>query len=149
MQVDNRIWSNDDPLLGEDMLKLYTDAATKGNTGIGGVGVLIVNDHDQVQLHLPLPAMTNHEAEFHAALAGFDYLLAHQLNTGLVSYATDSKLVLDALDKRYAKHYPALLAALLERTDRFPNLITQWVPDRVNQGAHQLAQLGLREAEQQ
>jgi len=131
------------------MLKLYTDAATKGNPGLGGAGILIVSQTDQIQLHYPLPEMSNHEAEFHAAILGFDYLLAHGPLPDMLSYYTDSRLVIDALDKRYAKHYPALVSDLLARVDQFPLVIWQWASDKNNHGAHSLAQQGLRQAQAQ
>lgn len=107
---------------------------------------MIVTPSGQYQLHYPLPEMSNHEAEFAAALAGFQAVRRLQL-TGMLSYYSDSKLVIDALDKRYAKHYDAALAPLLAEIDQFPTVLWQWVPERRNHGAHQLAQQGLRDAE--
>ncbi|WP_082383758.1 ribonuclease HI [Lacticaseibacillus thailandensis] len=52
------------------MLKLYTDAATKGNPGPSGAGILIVGHGDTVELSTPLAVMTNHQAEFQAAALG-------------------------------------------------------------------------------
>ncbi|KRM72655.1 ribonuclease HI family protein [Lacticaseibacillus brantae] len=128
------------------MLKLYTDAATKGNPGFSGAGVLIVNQGQQIQQHYPLGVMSNHEAEFEAAILGFSYLIDKQLTTDLVSYTSDSKLVIDALDKRYAKHYPDLIQRLLAVVDQVPNVIWQWQADANHHGAHSLAQQGLAES---
>ena len=127
------------------MIRLYTDAATKGNYGIGGIGILIVASGVHDQTHLPLPAMSNHEAEFAAAQAGFERLLTLGLS-GIVSYNSDSKLVIDALNKGYTKHYPHQLASLMAVVDRFDAVICQWIPERQNHGAHALAQQGLRTA---
>lgn len=128
------------------MIRLYTDAATKGNHGIGGVGILIVAPGIHDQTHAPLPAMSNHEAEFAAAKAGFERLVALDLH-GMVSYSSDSRLVIDALNKGYAKHYADELAALMTVVDRFDPVICQWIPERQNHGAHALAQQGLHQAE--
>ena len=51
------------------MIKLNTDAATLGNPGPAGAGILIVANGQQDQSHLHLPNMSNHEAEFAAAIA--------------------------------------------------------------------------------
>lgn len=128
------------------MLKLYTDAATKGNFGLGGIGILITGAGEQEQLHRPLPAMTNHEAEFEAAIAGFQRLIARG-DKGPVSYYSDSKLVIDALEKQYAKHYGDYVTKLVALTAQFSLVLWQWIPDHQNRGAHMLAQQGLHEAE--
>ena len=129
------------------MLKLYTDGATKGNPGPTGIGILVSGLPQQIQRHAALPPMTNHEAEFAAAIAGFNLLIEAELTTGPVAFYSDSKLVVQAIEKRYAKHYPALTAELLALIDRFPLVLPNWLPDRQNRGAHTLAQQGLREAE--
>ncbi|WP_203623304.1 MULTISPECIES: reverse transcriptase-like protein [unclassified Lacticaseibacillus] len=128
------------------MNKLYTDAATKGNIGLGGIGILIIAEGQQDQTHLPLPEMSNHEAEFEAAIAGFRRLLALGL-TGPVTFYSDSKLVIEALDKHYAKHYGDYVTELTALTKQFSWVLWQWVPDHANRGAHMLAQQGLHEAE--
>ena len=128
------------------MIRLYTDAATKGNHGIGGIGILVVAPGVHDQTHAPLPEMSNHEAEFAAAKAGFERLLALKLS-GMVSYRSDSRLVIDALNKGYAKHYATELTELLAVVDRFDPVICQWIPERQNHGAHALAQQGLHQAE--
>lgn len=130
------------------MVKLYTDAAIKGNHGLGGIGILIVAAKEQIQLHQPLTPMTNHEAEFLAAIAGFQALLDRDL-TGPVSFYSDSQIVIDALNKRYAKHYSDYVTKLLALCDQFSLVVWQWIPDRQNQGAHMLAQQGLHLAEAQ
>ena len=86
------------------MLKLYTDGATKGNPGPAGIGILVSGLPQQIQHHAALPAMSNHEAEFAAAIAGFKLLIESGLTTGTVAYYSDSKLVIQAIEKRYAKH---------------------------------------------
>ena len=129
------------------MLKLYTDGATKGNPGPAGIGILVSGLPQQIQHHAALPAMSNHEAEFAAAIAGCKLLIESGLTTGTVAYYSDSKLVIQAIEKRYAKHYSALTAELLSLIDEFPLVLPNWIPDRQNRGAHHLAQQGLHQAE--
>ncbi|WP_179395423.1 ribonuclease HI family protein [Lacticaseibacillus absianus] len=130
------------------MIRLYTDAATKGNFGLGGIGILVVDNGHTDQLHYPLPPSSNHAAEFEAVLAGLSYLIETGRTTSVILYS-DSQLVIDALTKRYAKHYADYVTKLLPLVDQFDLLLWQWVPDRQNRGAHTLAQQGLRVAEQQ
>ncbi|MCH5461430.1 ribonuclease HI family protein [Lactobacillus sp. LC28-10] len=130
------------------MYTLYTDAATNNVTNHSAAGILIVHNGVQQQLRAGLPDSDNHLAEFHAALAGFDALL--QLVNGTaqsltVQYFTDSKIVADSVEKRYAKHYQELVDQLLAKQAQFNLVITQWVPEKQNQGAHHLAQQALHE----
>ncbi|WP_125703385.1 ribonuclease HI family protein [Lacticaseibacillus daqingensis] len=128
------------------MIRLYTDAATKGNFGLGGIGILIVENGQATQVHRPLAAMSNHAAEFEAVIAGLT-LLIESGRTGSVRLASDSKLVIEAMDKRYAKHYADYVTKLTALMAQFTLLLWQWVPEAQNKGAHTLAQQGLREAE--
>ena len=50
-----------------------------------------------------------------------------------------SKLVADSIGKSYAKHYPELIDTLMALIDRYKIILTTWIPDRENQGAHKLA----------
>ncbi|WP_225350300.1 RNase H family protein [Lacticaseibacillus pantheris] len=57
------------------MLKLYTDAATKGNPGPSGAGILIVGHGEPVEQSVALPVMSNHQAEFRAAALGLEAVI--------------------------------------------------------------------------
>ncbi len=46
------------------MLRIYVDAATKGNPGESGGGIVYLTDQSRQQLHVPLGIVSNHEAEF-------------------------------------------------------------------------------------
>ncbi|WP_225047218.1 ribonuclease HI family protein [Lacticaseibacillus kribbianus] len=129
------------------MLKLYTDAATRGNPGPSGIGILAVEGGRADQYHQALGVMSNHDAEFQAVIIGLTRLIG-QRRTKAVTLYSDSKIVIDALDKRYAKHYGDDVAQLEALVPKFGLLLWQWVPDRQNH-AHALAQQGLRLAVQQ
>ena len=49
------------------MIKLYTDAATKGNPGPTGLGALVLADHQQFQLTSTVANCDNQQGEFAAA----------------------------------------------------------------------------------
>lgn len=129
------------------MLKIYTDAATLGNPGPTGLGVLIVNDQQQTQLKQGVPVATNHEGEFKAAIVGFEYLVHHYAATETVLFYTDSRLVSDAIGKNRSKKFAEQLKTLTNYLDYFTLVVTQWVPEKQNQGAHQLANQALRALE--
>ncbi|WP_178198118.1 ribonuclease HI family protein [Ligilactobacillus sp. Marseille-Q7487] len=125
------------------MIKLYTDAATKGNPGPSAGGVLLVVDGIQHQIKVDLPFVSNHEAEFLAAIAGFEYVKEHYGCKHNLFFYSDSKIVITSLEKNYSKSYPELLAKLNKLHDQFTLVVYQWIPEKQNQGAHQLALQGL------
>lgn len=128
------------------MIKLYTDAATKGNPGPSGLGALVVAHQQQFQLHQSAGVLSNHAGEFAAAQFGFAYLLDHFAPTEAVYFYTDSRLLADALQKNYAKHFAPELAALQRQMAQFNLVISQWIPEKQNHGAHHLATQALHEA---
>lgn len=125
------------------MIKLYSDAATKGNPGPTGLGWLIVTDGKQSQQNASLKLADNHHGEFAAAIAAFSDLSERFSTDQVVIYYTDSRLVADAIGKGYAKHYQKELDQLLTLIDTFPTVVTQWVSEGQNRGAHTLANQAL------
>ncbi|WP_203641225.1 ribonuclease HI family protein [Levilactobacillus andaensis] len=132
------------------MYSLYTDAATQPQSGLSAGGILIIHDHQQTQLKAVLHATTNHTAEFEIARLGFEKLAAlvgDQAQQATVLFYTDSQIVSDSLAKHYAKHYQKLVDELLAAQAPFQLVLTQWVPEKQNQGAHTLANQALHFAE--
>ncbi|KRL83905.1 ribonuclease HI family protein [Ligilactobacillus apodemi] len=119
------------------MVKLYTDAATKKDNS--ATGILLVTATQQFQLKQKITASNNHQAEFKAAILGFEYLLEHFPETENVFFYSDSKIVIDSLTKKYSKSFAKELAQLLELQQNFPLVINQWIADSQNKGAHTLA----------
>ena len=52
--------------------------------------------------------------------------------------------MIDSLDKRYSKSFAPELAKLLTLHEKFPLVIDQWIPDKQNTGAHNLALQALK-----
>lgn len=125
------------------MIKLYSDAATKGNPGPTGLGWLIVVNGQQFPGQSGIPTADNHQGEFAAATAAFTALTDQFGSDQVVLYYTDSRLVADAIGKGFAKHYQPELARLLALIDQFPTVVTRWVPEKDNRGAHNLANQAL------
>lgn len=130
------------------MFTLYTDAATDSDRILSAAGILILHDGQQTQLKAVLPDGDNHQAEFHAAITGFEHLVAiagDSATASSVLYYTDSKIVADSVAKQYAKHYQPLVDQLLALQAKFNVVVTNWVPEKQNQGAHNLAQQALKQ----
>lgn len=129
------------------MIKLYTDAASKGNPGPTGLGVVIIADHKQTQLAQPAQVMDNHHGEFAAAQFGFEYLANHFTKNEPILFYTDSRVLSDAIGKNYTKHYQDELAKLNSLLQQFTTVVTQWIPENQNRGAHHLANQALHQIE--
>lgn len=122
------------------MIKLYTDAAVNQHTGHTAIGILIVNNGKQIQLNQVITPTDNHDAEFSAAIAGFQKLIDLQIDPNeLIFFYTDSKIVIDSLNKQYAKHFEKHLDKLLGLQNQFATVVNTWIPDKQNMGAHTLA----------
>ncbi|KRL99977.1 ribonuclease HI family protein [Liquorilactobacillus satsumensis] len=126
-----------------ELLKLYTDAATKGNPGPSSAGILIVAAQKQYQFSQQLPPSSNHEAEFNAAIAGWKKLAEFAQPAETILFFSDSRIVMDSLAKKYSKSYPQQLQQLLTLQETFPLVINRWIPEKENKGAHTLATQGL------
>ncbi|WP_105956019.1 ribonuclease HI family protein [Apilactobacillus quenuiae] len=125
------------------MFKLYTDAATMNKLGYSSGGILIIHNKRQIQIKVKLKANNNHDAEFEACLMGFKKVKEIAEKNETIIYYTDSKIVYDSLEKRYAKHYQLQLNKILSLQDSFSLVINNWISDKKNEGAHNLAQQAL------
>lgn len=127
------------------MLKIYTDAATNQKNHTFAAGILIVKNQQQTQLKYDISATDNHEAEFIAAIHSFNYLIENFPDEDLVFFYSDSKILIDSLEKQYSKSYSQTLADLLALQENFPIVINNWISDKENAGAHTLAIQALHE----
>ena len=62
------------------MLRIYVDAATKGNPGESGGGIVYLTDQSRQQLHVPLGIVSNHEAEFKVLIEALKQAIANEDN---------------------------------------------------------------------
>ncbi len=131
------------------MLNIYTDAATKGNPGLSGAGIIILKEKQQIQLSYPLSVMTNHEAEFCAVVLALEYILAQQLQQETILLHSDSKLVVQTIEKNYAQNqlFHNYLEKINGLTSKIELILFQWIPESKNKGADHLARQGLRKAQ--
>lgn len=130
------------------MLKVFIDAATKGNPGLSGAGIVLIDAGKQTQISAPLPIMSNHEAEFASLILALEKLIEREKNNQSILLYTDSKVVAQTIDKNFTNNEdfsPYLHRFnLLER--KFPLLVVQWIPEAQNKGADNLARQGLQKA---
>ena len=128
------------------MIKLFVDGAATGNEGYAAIGILIVEDGVQEQIGLPLEdRMDNHRAEFEALLYGLRHLKKHSKQDQLVFCYTDSKLVADSIRKKYTKkvEHKLLLEETLQDLAALTNFYLEWIPEKENKGADNLAKNAL------
>lgn len=128
------------------MIKLFVDGAATGKEGFAAIGILIVEDGVQEQIGLPLEdRMDNHRAEFEALLFGLRHLKARNKQDQLVFCYTDSKLVAESIRKQYTKkaEHKLLLEMALEELAAFTNFYLEWIPEKENKGADNLAKKAL------
>ena len=127
------------------MIKIYTDASTKGNPGPTGIGIVIVTDQEHIQLSIPLlNDYTNHQAEFIAQIIALDYIERHFDDQMLFLY-TDSRITVQSIEKRYAKGFQSYVDQITPYFDHHPLWFIKWVPEKQNQGADHLARQALQQ----
>lgn len=128
------------------MLKVYIDAATKGNPGPSGGGLMITGDKGYFQKSFPLGELTNHQAEFAIFIKALEFIIAEGWQEETILCYTDSKVLARTIEKNHTKNKDFLpyLLAFQELEAAFPLLIIQWIPESQNKGADHLARQGLQ-----
>ena len=76
------------------MINIYTDGACSGNPGIGGWGVVILDNGEEIQLNGGDHNTTNNKMELTAAIKALEYFKQRK---DLIIY-TDSKYVKDGIE---------------------------------------------------
>src|SRR5699024_10897086 len=121
------------------MIEVYTDAATNGNPGLSGAGIVTKYDGIIQEYSIALGTLTNHEAEFYAVYEALK--ICNELYPGeILSFYSDSQLVVDAIEKQFVKNtsYQMILQTILNLSADFPYFFIKWIPGRKNK-ADQLA----------
>lgn len=121
------------------MIEVYIDGASTGNPGLAGAGVFIKANGSVEHFTFPLGEMTSHEAEFTALIKGLQ--ICQEKGYKVVSFRTDSKIVDDAVEARFAKREPfsSLLNEALQLIDTFDLFFLKWIPSKNNATADRLA----------
>lgn len=130
------------------MIKVFIDASTKGNPGPSGGGLMITSEKMYKQESFVFSEMTNHQAEFEILITALEFLLAHHLEQETTMIYSDSKVVVQTIDKDYTtnEQFFPYLSKFRQLQKHFPLLILQWIPESKNKGADNLARQGLQKA---
>ncbi|MBO0476245.1 ribonuclease HI family protein [Vagococcus sp. DIV0080] len=130
------------------MIKIFIDAATHQSKALSAGGMVLIKDNKQEQIHQPLSASTNNEAEFEMLVFALTHLRNQSLTNEIIFIYTDSKIVIESLQKKYAKdpRFSKHLATILELSSQFPTLFIEWIDEKDNKGADNLARQGLQKA---
>ena len=128
-------------------LSLYTDGASKGNPGPGGIGIVIVDPNGTVLREVAeyVGTQTNNAAEYLALIRG----LAEALDLGAteIEINTDSELLACQLAGVYRVKSPNLQplhAKAMAFLCRFRRVAISHVPREFNKRADELANEGIK-----
>lgn len=129
------------------MIKIYTDAAFRPQTKAGGLGIIIEHQKLFQYKYCLSQAPDNHYLEFLAMDQALKILAENEWQDSIISYFSDSQLVIDSLHKNYVKdeRYQPILNQILARIETYPLFLSQWIPEKQNRGADQLARQALNQ----
>lgn len=131
------------------MYRVYTDGAFNKMNNKSSTGILIFNGNQQYQLKRKVNAPDNHTAEFEACIIALNWLLeftgAKLASKTTIFIHSDSKIVVDSIEKSYAKKYQKYVNEIINLQSNFNIVLFKWITDKDNIGAHKLAIQALNE----
>ncbi|EUJ27078.1 14.7 kDa ribonuclease H-like protein [Listeria grayi] len=126
-------------------MEIFVDAASAGNPGLSGAGIVLSQGELHEQLAIPLGTMTNHEAEFIAIKLGLRR--AVELGeTAFVRVYSDSKVAIEAIEKRFVKNplFKPYLEEILQLISHFSLFFIEWRSVTKNRKADELARRAIQ-----
>ena len=130
------------------MIRVKTDAAVNGNPGKVGIGIEILYKKQQFLFKENSELlMDNHQAELWAIYRALIILQEKEWNQEMIFLNSDSKFAMMAIEKNYTKQvaYQEILKKVQEELQFFPQLFLEWIPEKENRGADQLARQALQQ----
>ncbi len=130
------------------MIRVKTDAAVNGNPGKVGIGIEILYKKQQFLFKENSELlMDNHQAELWAIYRALIILQEKELDQEMIFLNSDSKFAMMAIEKNYTKQiaYQDILKRVQEERKKFPQLFLEWIPEKENRGADQLARQALQQ----
>ena len=130
------------------MIRVRTDAAVNGNPGKVGIGIEILHQKQQFLFKENSDQlMDNHQAELWAIYRALIILQEKEWDQEMIFLNSDSKFAMMAIEKNYTKQitYQDILKKVQEERKKFPQLFLEWVPEKENRGADQLARQALQQ----
>ena len=130
------------------MIRVKTDAAVNGNPGKVGIGIEILYQKQQFLFKENSEIlMDNHQAELWAIYRALIILKEKEWHQEMIFLNSDSKFAMVAIEKNYTKQiaYQDILKKVQEERKKFPQLFLEWIPEKENRGADQLARQALQQ----
>ena len=130
------------------MIRVRTDAAVNGNPGKVGIGIEILYEKQQFLFKENTnQLMDNHQAELWAIYRALIILQEKEWHHEVVFLNSDSKFAMMAIEKNYTKQvaYQEILKKVQEERKKIPQLFLEWIPEKENRGADQLARQALQQ----
>ena len=130
------------------MIRVKTDAAVNGNPGKVGIGIEILYQKQQFLFKENSEIlMDNHQAELWAIYRALIILKEKEWQQEMIFLNSDSKFAMMAIEKNYTKQiaYQNILKIVQEERKKFPQLFLEWIPEKENRGADQLARQALQQ----
>ena len=130
------------------MIRVRTDAAVNGNPGKVGIGIEILYEKQQFLFKENADQlMDNHQAELWAIYRDLIILQEKGWHYEVVFLNSDSKFAMMAIEKNYTKQvaYQEILKKVQEERKKIPQLFLEWIPEKENRGADQLARQALQQ----
>ena len=130
------------------MIRVKTDAAVNGNPGKVGIGIEILYQKQQFLFKENSELlMDNHQAELWAIYRALIILKEKEWHQEMIFLNSDSKFAMVAIEKNYTKQiaYQDILKKVQEERKIFPQLFLEWIPEKENRGADQLARQALQQ----
>ena len=130
------------------MIRVRTDAAVNGNPGKVGIGIEILYKKQQFLFKENTDQlMDNHQAELWAIYRALIILQEKEWHHDVIFLNSDSKFAMMAIEKNYTKQvaYQEILKKVQGELQFFPQLFLEWIPEKENRGADQLARQALQQ----
>ena len=130
------------------MIRVKTDAAVNGNPGKVGIGIEILYKKQQFLFKENSELlMDNHQAELWAIYRALIILQEKEWDQEMIFLNSDSKFAMMAIEKNYTKQvaYQEILKKVQEERKKIPQLFLEWIPEKENRGADQLARQALQQ----
>lgn len=99
-----------------DIIRVYTDGASRGNPGLAGIGIVFCDDKNEIlETHKKfLGKFTNNSAEYLALIESVKILRNSELNCSHVNFYLDSELVVKQIRGEYKIKHADLIKLSLE-----------------------------------
>lgn len=125
------------------MIEVYIDAASQGNPGPSGGGIIIKGSGIYEEFGVPLGNLSNHDAEFLTFLKALE--ICKEKGFNIVSFRSDSQIVCDSVEKEFVKNdnFKPYLAKALPIIKSFDLFFIKWISSKDNKKADQLARAAI------